>query len=186
MVQIDMNGYAIIFASGTIIPISLFALFFGFIYAETGSTTENFPYTKVLMMVPEKTNYYAYAFKTCSGQSILKEPTILVSSDLEYRTINLIKDIPASSCFITGALIKALDPNTVSFTVYSNDKQIDSSTDLKQKDTQLRTELLQKSQEISKLLSNPEQKDFDKKFVKLTEDIRSLREKLGLAKSTFK
>lgn len=182
-----MNKHVIIFSIITIAPISLVVLFFGgFIYAETLGTTLDFPHTKVLMMAPEKTNYYAFAFKTCSGKSILKEPAILVSSDLEDRTIRLIQDIPESSCFITGALIKASDPNTISFTIAPTDKDLKTSVDLGQKNIQLRTELLQKSQELSKLLSEPEPKDFDRKFIKLTEDIRDLREKLGIAKSVFK
>ena len=143
-------------------------------------------HTQVLVVTPEKTNYYAFAFKTCSGKSILNEPAILVSSDLEDRAIRLIQDIPEGNCFITGALIKASDPNTVSFTIAPTDKDLKTSVDLGQKNIQLRTELLQKSQELSKLLSEPEPKDFDRKFIKLTEDIRDLREKLGIAKSVFK
>lgn len=88
----------------------------------SGFISLDVPYARILMSAPTKEDYYNVVIETCARTSVLTKPELLVVTDLEEKTIPLGQGISINNCAYTGAQIKVSDPDSISLTLISQDK----------------------------------------------------------------
>ena len=88
----------------------------------SGLSSLDVPYARIMMSVPTKGDYHNVVIETCARNSVLTKPELLVFTDLEEKTIPLGQGTSINDCAYTGAQIKFSDPDSISLTLISQDK----------------------------------------------------------------
>jgi hypothetical protein len=81
----------------------------------SGLSSLDVPYARIMMSAPTKGDYYNVVIETCARNSVLTKPELLVSTDLEEKTIPLGQGISINDCAYTGAQIKVSDPDSIAY-----------------------------------------------------------------------
>ena len=58
-------------------------------------------------------NKYSVIFQVCAGDTAMRAPEVVISSDSAVKSVKLNKGISANSCHTTGTTIDALDEKTI-------------------------------------------------------------------------
>ena len=93
---------------------------------------------------------YDYVFEVCSSSKSLVSPEILVRSDSETKHYELAETISPNSCVVSGTIIKAANPDSVSAIIVSKGDVSQIILDAKAKVESLRQQILEVKQSFGK------------------------------------
>lgn len=134
---------------------------------------------------------HSVIFKYCAGDTSMRAPEVIITSDSQVKKVSLNKHIAANTCKTTAANIKALDVDTIKL------KKVDKSnlnkmiTSAEKRLTNIKNEISIQNDNLEELLaslpggSGPEKSTNVKKINEITEKLSELREKLKDARSEY-
>ena len=122
-------------------------------------------------------------FEACTGAEVLRAPEVMITSDMDEKTVRVSEKIIANSCQMSAAKVHAKDPSTISLSVANR-------SDISMKITQLEAQIGQLSDEqrthqleLNKLVVQSEKPaDYEKKVTELSNKIIQLRNQINDAK----
>lgn len=125
-----------------------------------------------------KVSVYNYVFKICSEDEKIKSPEVILSSDAETKSIKLVREIPADSCYTNAAKINALDPDTITSRLSNHGGVTEIIVELENKIEELKLDLVEQREKISTI--NPESPSTDraKKISAIHKKITDIRNEL--------
>lgn len=122
-------------------------------------------------------------FEICAGEQIVRIPSVLVTSDIESKTVRMADKISPNSCQVSGAKIKAASADVIEVTPGETIVKSPIASNLEQKITDL-TKTLQAEKQALKDLThlNPRPSDFNDQASKITIKIIEIRAEITLTK----
>ena len=88
----------------------------------SGLSTIDIPYARIVMSVTPEEGHQNVVIETCARNSVLVKPQLLVFTDLEEKVIPIGGGISINNCAYTGTQIKVSNPDSISLTLISQDK----------------------------------------------------------------
>ena len=123
------------------------------LFATFGLNPVKIQSTSIMAIIPSTSNTHNIVFQVCAEDTIMRDPEVKITSDIENKKIKLSKEILPNSCRQTSAQIQA--SNITSIKLEKIDKsQINQKINLvDEKILQIRSEIFEKNSEIENLVT---------------------------------
>jgi len=127
---------------------------------------------------------YDVVFEMCADKQIVRVPVVTVKSDTETKQVKMADKIIQNTCQVTGAKIKATDPESIEVSLGDTAQKSITASELEKKISDL-AESLQAEKQALKDLTHfaPRPADFNEQAAKITQKIIDLRNEINLAKA---
>lgn len=127
---------------------------------------------------------YDVAFEMCAANETVRIPTVIVSSDIESKSVNLADRIIPNTCQISGAKMKASSVDSIQVSIGETGDRSLFVIELEKNISEL-VDSLQKEKVALRTLThfNPRPADFNDQAVKIAENILELRAQITLEKA---
>ena len=132
-----------------------------------------------------KTIAYMYVFEACAGDSSIRAPEIVVTSDSEVRSVKLATDLSPSACQVSSTIIKAASPDTIKGKLFTKDTVTKMVNNAEQRLANVKMMLSEKNVELQTIIKQPDSAANTSKLVKLSEEIVELRKQLKDARGEY-
>ena len=127
---------------------------------------------------------YDVAFEMCAGNEIVRIPTVLVSSDIETKSVKLADKIISNTCQVSGVKIKASDADLIQVSIGETVNHSAVVVELEKKIAELVAALHNEKDALRDLTHfDPRPADFNAQAAKISENIIDLRGEITLLKA---
>lgn len=127
---------------------------------------------------------YDVAFEMCAANETVRIPTVLVSSDIESKSVKLADRIIPNSCQVSGAKIKASSADTIMVSIGDTADRSLYAAELEKIISELVDSLQSEKLALRNLTHlSPRPSDFNDQAAKIAENILELRAKITLEKA---
>lgn len=137
---------------------------------------------KIASTNPAVDNYHV-VFQVCANEKTIRLPEVIVSSDSETRFVKLVDRIPANTCEVNAAKIKAANKDTIQLKLVNKGGVTAKLTELENKVNTLTEQLNAERSTLSTRIAQAEIKSDFKPDEKRLAKIADLRSQLHDAKS---
>ena len=128
---------------------------------------------------------YVVVFDACAFDKTVRAPQVLVNSDSESKAIQLASMVPANTCQVNSAKIKAVDTNSIKVTLTNTGGITDKITTLENKISDLLEKINQEKKKFSEIV-NLERTESTKQEITTTSNmIVDLRKQINDAKAEY-
>ena len=126
-----------------------------------------------------KQTLHNVVFEACSGKETIRAPEVIITSDIEEKTIKVSEKIIANSCQMSTGKINANDEKSITVSIVNKSDVSLKITDL-EKSIQMKSEEQRTYQlQLNKLLVQSDKPlDYEQKIVKLGNKIIQLRDEI--------
>ena len=132
----------------------------------------------------ERITNYNVVFEACTGSQIVKIPIVTITSDQEFKDVEIAEKISPNSCQMSVGKIFAKDSQSIKVTISSKQYVSSKISEIETSITELQQELDLANKSLEKLLtSNLAEPDLSKEVTKTTNMISDLRSKILVKKS---
>ena len=128
---------------------------------------------------------YIHVFEVCAKDTEIRAPETLIESDSEAKTVKLAQNLKAHKCYTTSAIMKAVDPKSISVSLTNKGMITEKLASLEAKVADLQQKIATQKKSLSdvtKQNSVPLGEDAKKKISGTTTEISKLRAELNQAK----
>ena len=129
---------------------------------------------------------YDAIFQACAGNTLVRLPVIIVSSDIQSIDVKLGDKISRNSCQMTSVKIEANDPESVMASPAGNADSSTKAAELEASIISMQSELTQEKEKLKSLIHDPKRPDtFGELVDAQVSKISILRDSISAAKAEF-
>jgi len=142
--------------------------------------------TGILESKPEIISTYNYVFEACAKFKTIDTPEILIISDSETKSINLVQNIPANSCKLGTTQVKASDTNSIKASFAKKTDLTIIANELESNMIKIQEKLTAEKKELADLADQDFHSEDDyKKISEKTNNIVLLKKELDIARADW-
>lgn len=134
----------------------------------------------------QKPGTFSYIFEACAGNSPIRGPEVVVSSDSESKKVKLSHNLKANECQISVVKIKSSSKDLITASLIERGGMSKIIIEQESKITEIKNKLQTEKDALSKLTKeSPKPADYSKKVSDITDKIVKLRKDLNDARQTY-
>ena len=139
---------------------------------------------KVFESLP-RTIAYTYVFEACAGNTAIRAPEVVVTSDSEVRSVKLAVDLSPNACYVSSTKIKAANPETISAKLFTKDTVTKMVNNAELRLANVKAMLSEKNIKLQDAVKKPKTDANTSEIVKITEEVVELRKQLKDARAEY-
>ncbi len=132
-----------------------------------------------------RTIAYTYVFEACAGNTAIRAPEIVVTSDSEVRSVKLASDLSPNACIVSATKIKAANPDSIDAKLFTKETVTKMINNAEKRLANIKMMLAEKNAALQQLVKQPTNSDNTVKLVKITDEIVELRNQLKEARGEY-